>query len=224
MEAASPQNMSGDSMGHNGDIRVHETYSEESLDAILIISSLISTVASSIKKDHSNLMLYLDWFRPLLRNDARFRFPLNFAVWTCSWLYMATASASNRLPCSLSCGWQKQKSFTFAIYCRTFMRWFVLSVNRFFFYFPYNWETTFKSLFKESHASIIIIKNCLQAVPYKICVYEFKRLPLRNSTRRGTHSSCCSLSVLRLEIPGLWWLGEGWWCCVIRGKGASMGE
>lgn len=60
MEAASPQNMSGNSMGHNGDIRVHETYSEESLDAILIISSLISTVASSIKKDHSNLMPYLD--------------------------------------------------------------------------------------------------------------------------------------------------------------------
>ena len=50
MEAASPQNLSGDSMGHNGDICVHKTYSEESLEAILIISFLISTVVFYYKE------------------------------------------------------------------------------------------------------------------------------------------------------------------------------
>lgn len=96
-----------------------------------------------------------------------------------------------------------QSTAEFFFYCRIFMSWFVLNVNWFFFYFSYNWVTTFKSLFKESHAWIIIMKTCLQAVTYKICLYEFKR------TCRGTHGSCCPLSILRLEIPGLWWLGEG---------------
>lgn len=50
MEAVSSQNLSGDSMGHNGDVCVHKTYSEESLEAILIIFSLISTVAFYYKE------------------------------------------------------------------------------------------------------------------------------------------------------------------------------